>query len=178
MTGAAVERVREAGEVGLGDVAQAGDAELLAGGAALGAALVVAAARVLVGGAGSEGERAPVPKVERPAVDLQRAEVDPQRLSVLAAQRRKLVEQAGLGADPVVLHPRAELGELHPVARVLPGEAEQREAEGGLERGAGGEPRAVREVALDRHPAGGQGGPGGLQLGPGAGPEGRPARGP
>ena len=77
-------------------------------------------------------------------------EVDPERVPGLAAQRRELVEQAGLGADPVVLDARAELGELAPVGRLgLAGEREQREAERRLQRGRGGEPGAAREVALD-----------------------------
>ena len=62
-------------------VAQRGDAERLAGGAALGAALVVARAGERVGGAGLDGHERPVAEVERERLDLERAEVDPQHVA-------------------------------------------------------------------------------------------------
>ena len=83
-------------------------------------------------------------------LDVERAEVDPQHV-----RRRRdssaasLVEQAGLRAHPLVLDPRAQLGQrlAGPPAGLA---AEQRERERGLERGGGGEPAAAREVAGDR----------------------------
>ena len=67
----------------------------------------------------------------------------------------ELVEQAGLGADPVVLHARAQLGELAPVGRlVLAGDGEQREAQRGLQRGRGGQaerPASRSPSIVSRH---------------------------
>ena len=81
-------------------------------GAALRAALVVAALGVRVGRARVGGDELPAAELERHGLDRERLEVDPQRAALLAEQRRELVEQAGLGADPVVLDARAQLGQL------------------------------------------------------------------
>ena len=128
MARAAVERVGErGGRVRVG-VAELLDAERLAGRAALGAALVVAAGGVDVLGAGVERDEPPVAEVERHGGDVERGEVDPDRLAVAAAERGELVEQAGLRADPVVLDPRAELRQLDAVGLGRAGDREQREA--------------------------------------------------
>ena len=75
-------------------------------------------------------------------------EVDAQDVGFLAQQRRELVQQPGLGADPVVLHARAELRQLAQVLRRgVAGEGQQRERQRGLERGARGEPAPARQVA-------------------------------
>src|SRR5204862_4682117 len=139
--------------------------------AALGPALVVAASGVLVRGAGIERHELPVAELEPHGAKLERAEVDAKRVAVLAAQRRELVEQAGLGADPVVLHARAELRELDPV----PGVLDQRQAERRLERGGRGEPGAMGEVALDLERRAADLVAGGAQLGDRAADEGAPA---
>jgi hypothetical protein len=65
---------------------------------------------------------------------LQRAEVDPQCVIVLAEQRRELVEQARLRADPVVLDLRADLRQLDPVRLGNARQCDQRERERDLER--------------------------------------------
>ena len=170
MADAAVERGGE--PLGGRRVAQAGDPERLAGGGALGAALVVAAGGVLVGGAGVERHEPPAAELERHRLDREVAEVDPQRAALLAAEDGELVEQPGLRADVVVLHARAELRELDAVDV---GVLEQRQAQRGLQRGGGGEPGAVGEVALDRQPAGRHRVPGGAQLGDRAAHERAPA---
>ena len=112
-----------------------------------------------MGGAGVERHERPVAELERHRLDLQRREVDPDRVAGLAAQRRELVEQAGLGADPVVLHARAQLGQLAPVGRLgLARDGEQREAQRGLQRGrarrgpsrARGRPRSSAGTAAAR----------------------------
>ena len=100
--------------VGIGG-AEVLDAELAGGGLALGAALVVARGGDRVRGARVDGGELPALQVERDALDRERREVDPQRLALGAEQRGELVEQPGLGADPVVLDPRAQLRQLDPV---------------------------------------------------------------
>ncbi len=122
--------------------------------------------------------RRPVAQRERHGIELERGEVDPQRVTGLAAQRRELVEQAGLRADPVVLDATAEAGELAPRVTAgigLAGEREQRERERRLQRGRGGEAGALVEVALDRQRARAQRVAGVAQLGDGAADEGAPA---
>jgi hypothetical protein len=57
-----------------------------------------------VGGPRVERHQRPVAELERDGFDGERREVDPHGVPRLAAQRRELVEQAGLGAHPVVLH--------------------------------------------------------------------------
>ena len=141
------------------------DAERLAGGAALRAALVVAARGVAVLGAGVERHEPPVAELERHGLELERARSRsaaprPARLQ----QRRELVEQPGLGADPVVLDARAEPRQLGAVGLLGAGEREQREAERGLERRGGGEAGALRDVAGERQPRARHVDAGGAQL--------------
>ena len=72
-------------------VAQAVDAERSAGGAALRAALVVARGGVRVGGAGVERDELPAAELERHRLELERGEVDPQRV----ARPRRTATRAG-----------------------------------------------------------------------------------
>ena len=116
---------------------------------ALGAALVVARLGVLVRGAGVDRDELPAAQVERHRLDRERREVDPQRVALGAEQRRELVEQPGLGADPVVLDPRAELRQLDPVGLLGARHAEQGEAQRRLERRRGGQPGPAGDVARE-----------------------------
>jgi hypothetical protein len=125
------------------------DPECLAGGAALLAPLVVAGAGVLVLGARLERHELPVAEVQPDLLELEAAEVDPERVPGLRAQRGELVQEAGLRPDPVVLDARAELRDRDAVVGLI---AEQREAQRGGERGGGGQPRALGQVAGDRDP--------------------------
>ncbi len=101
--------------------------------------------------AGVEHDQAPAAEPQRHGLELERGEVDQQRRVGLAVERGELVEQSSLGAHPLVLHTRAHARELEPAGfvGVDPGEREQREAEGDLERGRGGEPGAARQIAAD-----------------------------
>ena len=83
-----------------------------------------------VGRAGVERDELPVAEVERDAARPRACgSRSAARGRAREQQRRELVQQAGLGADPVVLHPRAQLGELAQVVRrLLAREREQREA--------------------------------------------------
>src|SRR4051812_567844 len=145
-------------------VAQVLDAERLRRGAALRAALVVAALGMRVGRARVGGDELPAAQLERHGLQVERLEVDPQRAALLTEQRCELVEQAGLGADPVVLHARAQLRQLDAVRLARAGDAEQREAQRRLERGRGAEARAARHVGLDHQPGGSELDAGGGQL--------------
>ncbi len=75
--------------------------------------------------------------MQRYGLDLEGAEVDAQGGVGGAVERGDLVEQAGLGADPVVLDARAEPGDVHPIelGGVGGAEIDQGEGEGDLERG-------------------------------------------
>jgi hypothetical protein len=105
VAGTAVERRRQA----LGGLerrlAQRRDTEQLAGSGAFVAAAVVTGARVRVSIAGVEGDEGEVAQIERHASHLERAEVDEERPVGLAEQRCDLIEQAGMGPDPLGLDP-------------------------------------------------------------------------
>ena len=118
-------------------VAQAGHAELLTRASALRAALVVARSGVGVLLTRVERDQPVVAEVQRHRLHAQRAEVDSQRPVGLAEQRGDLVEQAGLGADPIVLDPRAGLGQVHPVGLGNAGQPDQGKGQADLERGRG-----------------------------------------
>ena len=64
-------------------------------------------------------------------------------------KRGDLIEQAGPGADPIVLNARAEPGQLEPVQRLRAGQRHQGQAQGDLERGRGREPGPTRDVSVD-----------------------------
>ena len=155
-----------------GRVAQAVDAERLAGRAALRAALVVAAGGVLVGGAGVERHELPVAEVERHGLDRQRAEVDPQRVALLARRGRR-AGRAGRSRAPTQSFSTRE----HSFASSTrsPGSSSSARHSAALQRGGGGQPGAVREVALDREPARADLVAGGAQLGDRAAHERAPA---
>ena len=62
-----------------------------------------------------ERDQTPIAQLERHSTSLERAEIDPQRVVLPAEERGELVEQAGLGADPAVLDPRAEASQFDPL---------------------------------------------------------------
>ena len=101
---AATQRLGQLLDGGGLSVAQRVDAEQPARLGALCASLVVAGAGELMALAGVEHDEPPVAEQQRHGLDVERAEVDAQRGVALAVQRRELVEQAGVRADPVVLH--------------------------------------------------------------------------
>ncbi len=130
---------------------------------------------MVVGGAGVDRHQLPAAQVERDGLDRERGEVDAQRVALLAQQRGDLVEQPGLGADPVVLDPRAELRQLQPVGLLGPRHAEQREAQRRLQRRRGGQAGAARDVAGEAHARRDQRDPARGELGDDAAREGAPA---
>ena len=130
-------------------VPQARHAELRARPRTLGASLVVARGRVRVVLARVERDEPVAVELERHRLHVERAEVDPQRVIGLAEQRRDLVEQAGLRADPVVLDPRAHLGQVEPIELGNPTHAQQRQHQRDLERGRRGQAGAPRHGAAD-----------------------------
>ena len=142
---AAAQRLGQLRHVGHGRFAEQGDLEQLARPRALGATLVVAAARMRVTLVGVEHDQAPVPEQQRHGLDLQAREVDAQRRVGTTEQRCELVEQPRVRADPVVLHARAQSREVEPrERRARPGRAvdavaqcEQREAQRDLDGGRG-----------------------------------------
>src|SRR3954470_13686643 len=141
----------ELAEVVHGGLPQRADVELVARGLALGAVLVVAGCGERMAGAGLDGHEEPVAELQRRRLDVEGAEVDPQRVVGRAEQRREQVHQPGLLAAPLVFDPAAQLRELLQVLRRLGvGQRDQRERERRRERGRGGETAAAREVALDR----------------------------
>ncbi len=169
-------RVEAVGHVERG-LAQAGDAERLARGRALGPPLVVSRASVRVSFAGVERHQPVAVELERHRLNGQRPEVDPQRAVALSEQRRELIQQAGLRADPIVLDPRAELRELDPIGLRRAGEPDQRERQRDLERRRGRQPGSLWHVAADLEPGPRHRDPDPLQLAHGAAHECAPARG-
>ena len=94
----------------------------------LGAALVVAGARQRPGIAGVDRHQPPAAgEHERHRLDGEIGKVDAQRRVGLAVERGELVEQAGVGAQPLVLHARAQPRQLATV-ELGAGEAEQGQA--------------------------------------------------
>jgi hypothetical protein len=77
--------------------------------------------------AGVQRDEAPVAEVQRDRRRLHRGEVDPQGVAVGGEQGGGLVEEAGLGTDPVVLDLRAQAGEGGAVGVGVAGQAEERE---------------------------------------------------
>ena len=131
VAGALAQRVLQARQVLRARLPERLDPERRAGRLALGAALVVARGGEGVAGAGVERDEPPVAEVER---DRRRPRASGSRSAARApardSRRGELVEQAGLLADPLVLHPRAQLGELAQVLRRrLAGQPEQGQAE-------------------------------------------------
>ena len=87
-------------------VAERRDAERLAGGAALGAALVVAAGGEIVRRARVHRDELPVAEVQRMRIDGERAEVDPQHVRRRASTATR-VGRAGRSPRPPSRSPRA-----------------------------------------------------------------------
>ena len=100
-------------------------------------------------GAGVQRHEPPAAELERHLVDREAADVEPERVLALAEQGGELVEQPGPGADPVVLHPGAELRELAPVGLVEPAVGQQRQRQRDLDGRARRQPRAAGQVAAD-----------------------------
>ena len=131
------------------------DAERVACRAALRPALVVAALRVGVLGAGLERDEPPVAEVERHGPQRQRGEVDPQRWP------SRPQSEASWSSRPVSAPTQSFSTREQSRASSMrsgssaPASAEQREAKRGLERRRGGEARALRHVARDREPRAG-----------------------
>ena len=127
------------------------DAERLAGRAALGAPLVVAAGGVLVLRARVERDEPPVAEVER---DRRRASSVAKSIrSACAGSAHSAASWSSRPvsrADPVVLHARAELGELDAVGLGARPPARSARGQRRLERRRGREPGALRDVAGER----------------------------
>ena len=119
---------------------------------ALRAARVVARRGVGVARAGVERDETPVAEPQRHGLERQGAQVERERVAVAPAQHRELVEQAGLRADPVVLHARAEPREVQRVVEAHLAERDEREGERGAQCGRRREARALREVGVDAQP--------------------------
>ena len=134
---------------------------------ALLAALVVARPGVGVAVAGVERDQRVAAELERHRLHVERAEVDPQRPVGLAQERRQLVEQAGLRAHPVVLDPRADLGQLDAVPLGLATERDHRQRQRDLERGRRRQPGTAGDVPGDPQPGAAHGHPSALELGRG-----------
>ena len=128
-----------------------------------------------VGGARLDRDELPAAELERHGLERERREVDPQGVVLAAVEGRELVQQPRLGADPVVLHPRAQLREGGAVGLGRLGDREQGQAQRRLERGGGGEPGAARDVAPEAQARAAQRHARGLQLGRRPAHEGPPA---
>ncbi len=107
-------------------VAQRVDAHQLARPRALGPAFVVAGACVRVPLAGVDDDEPPAPQPQWHGLDLERAEVDPQRRIGRSVEGCQLVEHPCLGADPVVLDARAQACDRDPVERLATSGAQPR----------------------------------------------------
>ena len=131
-------------------LAQRRHPEQLAGPPALGAAQVVAGARVRVSLAGVDDREPPATERERHLLDAQRMKIDQHGLLGRAVERGELIEQPGLRPGPFALHASAQSRErgsvelLGGLAAVLGCERDERQRQRHLERRRGGEARTSR----------------------------------
>ena len=101
-------------------------------------------------GTGVDGDQPPLTEPQRHRRDREVARVESQRVAGPAEERRELVEETRLRADPVVLDPGAEARQHAAVGLGAAAVLEQRERERHLERGGRREPGPARHVAADR----------------------------
>jgi len=111
--------------------------------------------------AGDQLERA---ELELHRRGLERAKVDPQRAVVLAEQRCELVEQARLGADPVVLDLRADLASSIRSGSGVSVRGDQRKRQRGPRAPPTTTAATARHVSRDVHARGADRHAGALQL--------------